>query len=174
MIKGYQFPHLADYEAKIALKNALFFPVFKVNYRGIPWAISTDPQLARVGMTEAQAIRRYGKDAIALRQYFHSVSKAVITGETTGLCKILVRRNGEILGATIVGAEAGELISAIALAMRQKLKISAIADLPHISPTLSEIVTQTAAQWNNLRLSNNTFLQDLIENFFNLRRSWSS
>ena len=174
VIKGYQFAYLADYEAKVALKNALFFPIFKVNYRGIPWAISTDPQLARVGMTEAQAIRRYGKDVMVLRQYFKRVSKAVITGEITGLCKIIVRRNGEIIGASIVGVEAGELMSAIALAMRQKLKISAIADLPHISPTLSEIVTQTAAEWNNLRLSNNTFLQDLVENFFNFRRSWSS
>jgi pyruvate/2-oxoglutarate dehydrogenase complex dihydrolipoamide dehydrogenase (E3) component len=174
VIKGYHFPHLADYEAKVALKNALFFTVFKVNYRGIPAVISTDPQLARVGITEAQAIRRYGKDVMVLRQYFQTVSKAIIMGETTGLCKILVRRNGEILGAAIVGAEAGELMSAIALAMRQKLKISAIADSPHISPTMSEIVTQTAAEWNQLRLSNNTFLQDLLENFFNVCRSWSS
>ncbi|MGB3205862.1 MAG: NAD(P)/FAD-dependent oxidoreductase [Crinalium sp.] len=173
VIKGYQFAYLADYEAKVALKNALFFPIYKVNYRGIPWAISTDPQLARVGMTEAQAIRRYGKDVMVLRQDFN-MSKAVISGETTGLCKILVRRNGEILGAVIIGAEAGELISAIASSMRQKLKISAIADLPHISPTLSEIVTQTAAEWNHLRLSKNTFLQDLLENLFTFRRGWSS
>lgn len=174
VIKGYQFAYLADYEAKVALKNALFFPIYKVNYRGISWAISTDPQLARVGMTEAQAIRRYGKDVMVLQQYFKSVSKAVIMGETTGLCKILARRNGEILGAVIVGGEAGELISAIALAMRQKLKISAIANLPHISPTLSEIVTQTAAEWNHLRLSNNSFLQDLLENLFTILRGWSS
>jgi len=173
-IGGYQFAHIAEYEARVALKNALFLPIFKLDYRGIPWAIFSDPQLARVGLTEAQARRRYGKDVLVLRQYFKTVSRALMLGETTGLCKIIVRGNGEILGASIVGSEAGELIHAIALAMRQKLKVDAIANLPHISPTLSEIISQTAAEWHRQRLSSNTRLEDLLEGFFNLRRSWSS
>ncbi|MBW4574786.1 MAG: NAD(P)/FAD-dependent oxidoreductase [Aphanothece sp. CMT-3BRIN-NPC111] len=174
VIGGYQFPHIANYEARIALKNALFLPVFKVNYRGIPWAIFSNPILTRVGLTEAQARRRYGKEILVLRQYFKTVGKALLLGETTGLCKIIVRGNGEILGATIVGPEADELIHAIALAIRQKLKVGAIADLPHISPTLSEITHQAAAEWHHQRLSSNTRLKDLLEGFFNLRRSWCS
>ncbi len=170
---GYQFAHIADYEARIALKNALFLPIFKVDYRSIPWAIFSDPMLARVGLTEAEAMRRYGKEVLVLRQYFKTVNRAVLMGETTGLCKIVVRRNGEILGASIVGPEGGELIHILALAMHQRLKVSAIAQ-PTISPSLSEIIYQTAAEWHRQRLSSNTLLKDLLESFFNLRRSWRS
>ena len=173
-IGGYQFAHIADYEARIALKNALFLPVFKVDYRGIPRAIFSDPMLARVGLTEAQSRRRYGKDVFVLREYCKTASRAVLLGETTGLCKIIVRGNGEILGASIVGAEAGELIHVLALAVRQKLNVGAIASLPHISPTLSEVIEKTASGWHQQRLGSNPKLQNFLEALFNWRRSWFS
>jgi len=95
-------------------------------------------------------------------------------GETTGFCKIIGRQNGEILGASIVGPDASELIGAIALAIRQKIKVGAIADLPQVSPTLSEITQKTALEWQRQRLSRNQTLQNFLEGFFNLRRNWSS
>jgi pyruvate/2-oxoglutarate dehydrogenase complex dihydrolipoamide dehydrogenase (E3) component len=167
---GERSPHVAQYEAGVALKNALFLPVFKVDYHGIPRAIFTDPQVARVGLTESQALSRYGRDVLVLRQYFKTVARAQLRGETTGFCKIAVRRNGEILGATVAGADAGELIHSIALAVRQKIKIGAIADMPHIWPTLSEIAGTTAAEWRRLRLASNPRLQDFLEGLFNWRR----
>lgn len=167
---GERAPHVAQYEAGVALKNALFLPVFKVDYHGIPRAIFTDPQVARVGLTESQALSRYGRDVLVLRQYFKTVAKAQLRGETTGFCKIAVRRNGEILGATVAGADAGELIHTIALAVRQKIKIGAIADMPHIWPTLSEIAGTTAAEWRRLRLAGNPRLQNFLEGLFNWRR----
>lgn len=170
---GYQFAHIAQYEASIALKNALFAPLFKVDYRGIPWAIFTDPQLARVGLTEAQARRRYHKDVFVVRQYFKTLDKAQLLGETTGFCKIVGRQNGEILGASIVGPDASELIGAIALAMRHKIKVGAIADFPQVSSTLSEILQKTAMEWRRQRLSRNKTLANFLEGFFNLRRNWS-
>jgi pyruvate/2-oxoglutarate dehydrogenase complex dihydrolipoamide dehydrogenase (E3) component len=173
-IGGYQFSHIAQYEASIAVKNALFASFFKVDYRGIPWAIFCEPQLARVGLTEAQARYRYGKDVFVVRQYFKTVDKAQLLGETTGFCKIIGRQNGEILGASIVGPEASELIGALALAIRQKIKVKAIADLPHISPTFSEIIHKTALEWQRQRLTRNKALQNFLESFFNLRRHWSS
>lgn len=173
-IGGYQFTHIAQYEASIAVKNALFAPLFKVDYRGIPWAIFSEPQLARVGLTEAQARYRYGKDVFVVRQYFKTIDKAQLLGETTGFCKIVGRENGEVLGASIVGPEASELIGAIALAIRQKIKVKAIANLPQISPTLSEIIHKTAIEWQRQRLARNKSLQDFLESFFNLRRNWSS
>ncbi len=169
---GYQFAHIAEYEASIALKNALFAPVFKVNYQGIPWAIYCEPQLAGVGLTEEQARECYGKDVLAVRQYFKTLDKAQALGATTGFCKLLVRRNGEILGASIVGAEASELIGTLALAMQQKIKLSAIAKLPRASPTLSEIIHKTAIEWQRQRLGSNKNLQNFLECFFNLRRNW--
>ena len=174
VIGGYQFAHIAQYEASIALKNALFAPLFKVDYRGIPWAIFCEPQLARVGLTEAQARLRYGKEVFVVRQYFKTLDKAQLLGETTGFCKIIGRQNGEILGASIVGPDASELIGAIALAIRQKIKVGAIADLPQVSPTLSEITQKTALEWQRQRLSRNRTLQNFLEGFFNLRRNWSS
>jgi pyruvate/2-oxoglutarate dehydrogenase complex dihydrolipoamide dehydrogenase (E3) component len=171
---GYQFAHIAQYEASVALKNALFMPLFKVDYRPIPWAIFCDPQLARVGLTEVQARRRYGNDVFVVRQYFKTLDKPQLLGETTGFCKIVGRHNGEILGASIVGPDASELIGAIALAIRQKIKVGAIANFPHISPTLSEVVHKTALEWRRQRLSQNKTLQNFLEGFFNFRRHWSS
>ena len=172
VIGGYQFANIANYEAEIALKNALFFPVFKVNYRSIPWAIFSDPVLARVGLTEAQARRRYSDNVLVLRQYFKSIAAAQLRDETTGMCKLIVLRNGEILGATLVGAQAGELIHVIALAISQRLKVGAIAQLAPIYPTMSEIFAHIAVAWNQQRLVSNPRLQNFLESFFNLRRSW--
>ncbi|MBW4651325.1 MAG: FAD-dependent oxidoreductase [Kastovskya adunca ATA6-11-RM4] len=168
------YVHIAQYEASIALKNALFFPWFKTDYYGIGWAIFTEPQLAQVGLTEVQARRRYGKDVVVVRQYFKTLDKAQILGETTGFCKFVVRGNGEILGAVIVGVEASELIEAIALLMRQNIKLNAIAQFPPISLTLSEILYKAALVWQRDRFSRSKTRQNFLESFFNLRRNWSS
>jgi pyruvate/2-oxoglutarate dehydrogenase complex dihydrolipoamide dehydrogenase (E3) component len=172
MLGGYRFPHIANYEAGIALKNLLRFPLSQVDYRYIPWAIFSDPELARVGLTEAQAKRRYGDDVLVTRRYFKMVDKAQMRGETTGFCKVVTLSNGEILGAHIVGAEASELIHVFALAMQQKLKIKAIANLTPIFPTLSEINCQTAMDWQYYQLFQNSSKQNFWEGFLNLVRSW--
>ncbi|MEQ9671548.1 dihydrolipoyl dehydrogenase family protein [Coleofasciculus sp. G2-EDA-02] len=172
VIGGYQFEHIAEYEANIAIKNALFFPLWTVDYQGIPWTIFTDPTLARVGLTEAQARERYGKDVWVVRQYFKSLDKAQIIGETTGFCKLVVRRNGTILGGLIVGAGADELIGAIALLIRHKIKVGSLAKMPQASPTMSEILSKTAQEWQRQRLERNQMLQNLLEGFFNWRRNW--
>ena len=171
---GFNQAHLAGYEAKIAVKNILFTPVFKVDYRGMPSCVICDPQLARAGLTEAQARQRYGKDVMVARQYFKTLDKAQILGETTGFCKIVGRQNGEVLGAVIVGQEAVELIGVIAVAIRQRLKLKTIADLPHISSTLSEIIQQTALEWQRQRFRHNQKLNDFWESWFSWRRNWFS
>lgn len=172
VIGGYQFDHIAEYEASIAIKNGLFFPLWTVDYQGIPWAILTDPILARVGLTEAQARRRYRKEVWVVRQYFKTLDKAQILGETTGFCKLVVRRNGMILGGLIVGANADELIGAIALMIRHKIKLGSLAKMPPASPTLSEILYKTAQEWQRQRLDRNQMVQNLLECFFNWRRKW--
>ena len=169
---GYPFPHIANSEALVAVKNALFLPMFKIDYRGIPWAIFSEPQLARVGLTEAQARRRFSDDVIVSREYFKNVEKAQMCGDLTGFCKIVARRNGEILGASIVGPQAAELIHVIALALRQKMKVDAIAELPFICSTFSEISGKTAASWELQRFHSNTFMRNLWENLFHWRRYW--
>ncbi len=170
---GYSFPHIANCEAAVAVKNALFLSVFPIDYRGIPWAIFSDPQLARVGLTEAQARRRFGDDLIVCREYFKHIERAQMCGETTGFCKIVGRRNGEILGASIVGPQAAELIHPIALAVRRGMKVEAIAELPYIWSSFSAISGQTAAAFELQRRRRNTFMQNLSENLFHWRRYWN-
>ncbi|MEL7034769.1 MAG: NAD(P)/FAD-dependent oxidoreductase [Cyanobacteria bacterium J06592_8] len=171
---GYSYPHIANAEATVALKNALYFPVFRMDYHGIPWATFSDPQFARVGLTEAQAQRRYGDQIRVHREYFKQLPKAIIEDERIGFCKLIGHQKGQILGATIVGTEASEMIGIIALAIRQGLKMDAIAQLPQIWPTFSQMTQQTAIAWLQQRRRCNTLLTDWIENLFHWRRSWSS
>ena len=109
-----------------------------------------------------------------MRQEFKSIAQALVLGEMTGFCKFVVRRNGEILGVHIVGPEASELMGEIALAMRNKIKMDAIANLPHPSLTLSEITQKTAIEWQRQRLHRNQTLKKFLDSFFNLRRNWSN
>jgi pyruvate/2-oxoglutarate dehydrogenase complex dihydrolipoamide dehydrogenase (E3) component len=173
VIGGYDFANIANYEAKIALNNALFFPRLNVNYQHMPWVIFTRPMLTHVGLTEAQARRFHHNEVLVLRQYFKSLTAAQIQGETTGICKLIVLRNGEIIGATVLGTAAGELINLIAFAMGQKIKIEDLANLVPVYPSFSEILTQTAQEWHQQRLNNHPDWQDRLEGFFHFRRNWN-
>ncbi|MFQ4146708.1 NAD(P)/FAD-dependent oxidoreductase [Chlorogloeopsis sp. ULAP02] len=174
VIGGYDCPHIANYEARIALKNALFCPSHKVNYQCIPWGVFSQPILAQVGATEAQAKRQYPQDQIlVLRQHFKTLAAAHIQEEITGICKLVVRRNGEILGASILGAQAHEFINVIALAIAQKIKIYQIANLASIFPSYSEILEQTAREWDKQKLQSNILKQEFLEGFFHFRRNWN-
>ncbi|MEA5512694.1 FAD-dependent oxidoreductase, partial [Nodularia sp. UHCC 0506] len=174
VIGGYDFHNVANYEARIAVKNALFFPRLPVNYRCIPWGLNSHPRLAEVGLTEAQAKRQFKpNEVLVLRQYYKSVTAAQLQDETTGICKLIVHRNGEILGSSILGAEASELINLIALAMAQKIPVKQLANLSAVYPSFSEIIANTAREWSQQKLSSNSALQDFLEGLFHFRRDWN-
>ncbi|MBD2361168.1 NAD(P)/FAD-dependent oxidoreductase [Anabaena minutissima FACHB-250] len=174
VIGGYDFTNIAQYEARIAIKNALFLPRLKVNYSIMPWAIFSQPTLTRVGLTQAQAERRFErKEILVLRHYYKSVTAAQIENQITGVCKLIVLRNGEILGATILGTSARELINLIALAMAQKIRVKHLADLSSIYPSFAEIIEQTATEWSNQKLHSNIAWQEWLEGFFYFRRNWN-
>ncbi|MGB3668516.1 MAG: FAD-dependent oxidoreductase [Phormidesmis sp.] len=170
VIGGYQFTHVAGYEAGVAMQNALVFPTKKVDYRVIPWATFTDPELARVGLSENQARDRYGDDIFVLKQGFDGVDRALAEAAGYGFAKFITKKDGEILGAHIVGPHAGELIHEAVLAMSQNLKVSALQCI-HIYPTLSEISPKTALQLTKQKYAKNTFLQNVLKKFFDWRRS---
>ena len=169
VIGGYQFTHVAGYEAVVALTNALFFPFSKIKYEVIPWATFTDPELARVGMDEKQARERYGDDVCVLKQDFAGVDRAQAEAATAGFAKIITRNNGQILGAHIVGPSAGELIHEIVLAMSNKLKVSALTGI-HVYPTLSEINSKAALLLKKQQFAENEGLQNFLTKFFDFRR----
>ena len=144
-IGGYQFTHVGNYHAGIVIRNALFRLPAKVDYRALPWVTYTDPELAHVGLTEAQA-REQGHAVEVLRWPFEENDRARTERQTQGLIKAVVGKGGRILGASIVGAHAGELILPWVLAIRQKLKIGALADVIVPYPTLGEVSKRAAGE----------------------------
>ncbi len=134
---SYQFTHVAGYHAGIVIRNALFRMPAKVDYKSVPWVTYTAPELAQVGLTEAAA-REKGLEATVLRWSLEENDRAQAEGETDGMLKVVVTPKGRVLGASIVGPHAGELIQVWGLAIQSKLKISAIANMIAPYPTLGE------------------------------------
>ncbi len=148
---GPQFTHVAGYHAGIVIKNALFGLPSKVDYKALPWVTYTDPELAHAGLTEAGA-KANGHDVKILAWSFHENDRAQAERQTEGFAKIVLGGKGEILGATIVGSHAGELILLWGLAISSNLKISKIASLIAPYPTLSEISKRAAGSYYTPRL----------------------
>lgn len=145
----YQFTHMASFQAWFAAVNSLFgsFKKFRVNYSVVPWATFTDPEVARVGLNELEAeekdiayeVTRYGID---------DLDRAIADGENRGFVKVLtVPGKDRILGATIVGYHAAELINEFVLAMTHGLGLKKIMATIHIYPTLSESGKFAASEW---------------------------
>ncbi|MBD2104609.1 NAD(P)/FAD-dependent oxidoreductase [Leptolyngbya sp. FACHB-261] len=174
VIGGYCSTHVATYEANIALRNALFLPHRKSNYRSIPRVVFTSPEFASVGFTEPAAHRRYGKDVWVLKQNFKDVDRAQTQAETTGFCKLITRSNGQILGAHIVGPSASDLIAPITLAMAHRLPVGAFEQLVTAYPTLMEINLMAARQLAQRQYHRNRLLQNLFEGLFKLCRAWGA
>jgi pyruvate/2-oxoglutarate dehydrogenase complex dihydrolipoamide dehydrogenase (E3) component len=142
----YLFTHTAAYQAGIVLRNALFRLPAKVDYRAVPWVTYTDPELAHVGMTEERA--RAAEGAIrVLRAPFAENDRARAERETHGLVKVVTARNGRILGASVIGARAGDLIQTWELAIKARLKIGAVAGLIAPYPTFAEANKRAAGSF---------------------------
>lgn len=139
----FPFTHMAAYEASVVVRNALFFwPLTrKADFRVVPWATFTDPEVARVGLTEREARARYGEKGVRVyRTPFSDNDRAQAEGETVGFSKLVCAgRRDEIVGASIVGARAGELIHEVVLAMRHRMSASALGGLTHVYPTLTQV-----------------------------------
>ena len=146
VIGGYQFTHVAGYHASIVIKNLLFRIPSKVDYRALPWVTYTAPELAQVGMTEALARERHGTIRV-LRWSMHENDRAQTEGDAEGGVKVITDRKGRILGAGIVGPHAGELIHLWALAIAQRMKIGAIANMIAPYPTLGEAGKRAAGSY---------------------------
>ena len=140
---GLQFTHVAGYHAGLIIRNALFRLPVKNRTDIIPWVTYTDPELAHVGLSEAQARKAHGAEVKVLKWPFAENDRAQTEGKTKGLIKIIVRK-GRIIGASIVGPSAGELIAPFVLAVTQRMKISALANVVLPYPTLSEIGKRAA------------------------------
>jgi pyruvate/2-oxoglutarate dehydrogenase complex dihydrolipoamide dehydrogenase (E3) component len=135
---GLQFTHVAGYQAGNIIRHILFRLRVKNSMALIPWVTYTDPELAQLGLTEAQARERHGKGVKVLRHDYTGNDRAQAERRTTGFVKVMTSRSGRILGVSIVGHQAGEQLAPWALAMSQGLKISAMAKAVLPYPTFAE------------------------------------
>jgi len=144
---GLQFTHVAGYHAGVVIKNALFRLPAKADHSCVPWVTYTSPELAQVGLTEAQAREKHGDDIRILRWPYHENDRAQAEGETEGMVKAITTKKGVILGCGIAGAQAGELIHTWVLAMSQKIKIGGVATMIAPYPTLGEVSKRAAGSY---------------------------
>jgi len=149
----YQFTHMASHQAWYATVNALFgrFRKFRVDYSIVPWATFTDPEVARVGLNEQDAQEQ--DIAYEVSQYhLDDLDRAIADGEAHGFIKVLtVPGKDRILGATIVGYHAAELVNEFVLAMKHNIGLNRILSTIHIYPTLSEGNKFLASEWRKAR-----------------------
>jgi pyruvate/2-oxoglutarate dehydrogenase complex dihydrolipoamide dehydrogenase (E3) component len=149
---GPQFTHSAGYQAGLVIRSGLFRLPAKVDYRALPWVTYCDPELAHVGLTEAEARRRFGPDVRIATADFTANDRAQAERQTSGGIKLILRRNGAILGVSILGSQAGELISLWSLAMSKKLKLSAVTRTILPYPTRGEISKAAASAFYSPKL----------------------
>ena len=166
----YQFTHVAAHQAWYAAVNSLFgmFKKFRVDYRVIPWATFTDPEVARVGLNETDA--KAGNIAYELTTYgIDDLDRAIADSSDYGVVKVLtVPGKDKILGVTIVGEHAGDLIAEYVLAMKHGLGLNKILGTIHIYPTLSESNKYAAGEWK--RAHQPVKVLEYVEKFHNWRR----
>ncbi len=143
---GLQFTHVAGYHAGIIIRQLLFGLPAKATTHHIPWVTYTDPELAQVGLTEAEARKAHGATLTVVRQEFRHNDRAQTQGEVEGLLKVMVVK-GRPVGASIAGPQAGELIGLWALAIAGRIKMSKIAGMVAPYPTLGEISKRAAGAY---------------------------
>ncbi|NRB00915.1 MAG: FAD-dependent oxidoreductase [Rhodobacteraceae bacterium] len=156
-----QFTHVAGYHAGVIIRSMLFGLPAKVREDHIPWATYTDPELAQVGLTEAQAKAKFGGQLEVARFEFAENDRAIAEGKTTGLIKVMVVK-GRPVGASIVGAQAGELIAMWSMAIANKMKMSAIAGTVVPYPTLMEVNKRAAGQYFSPKLFENPTVKRVV------------
>ena len=164
----YQFTHMADFMARMVIKNALFYGRDKVSDLLVPWVTYTDPEVAHVGLYEKDLSERNIEYATFKREFAH-VDRTIVDGQTEGYVKIHVAKGKDtILGATIVSSHAGDLISEISVAMQSGMGLGSLASVIHPYPTAAEAIRQCGDAYNRERLT--PTIKSIFYRFMALRR----
>ncbi len=149
-----QFTHVAGYHAGLVVRNALFGLPVKENRDILPWATYTDPEIAQVGLSEAEAKKRFNGDFKVMRVPFTQNDRAQAERRTEGLVKLITDNRGRILGAGIVGAQAGELVTFFAYAIANRMRVSSLTKFVAPYPTIAEIVKRVGNAYYHDKLDN--------------------
>jgi len=153
----FKFTHTADFQARIVIQNALFalgpFGRKKASSLVVPWTTYTSPEVAHVGMYESDA-REAGIEIDTYTQSFEHIDRAILEGVTEGFVKVHVRQGTDkIVGATIVAENAGDMISEITVAMKNKIGLSGIGSTIHPYPTQAEAIRKLGDQFSKTKLT---------------------
>ncbi|WP_319546271.1 dihydrolipoyl dehydrogenase family protein [Ruegeria conchae] len=158
---GLQFTHVAGYQAGVIIRSALFGLPSKAKTAHIPWATYTDPELAQVGLSEAQARAQHG-DAVEIARFdYHHNDRAISERKTKGFIKVMVVKSRPV-GVTIVGHQAGELINLWSLALANNLKMGQIAAMVSPYPTIGELNKRVAGAYFTPRLFENQTVKKVV------------
>ena len=152
VLQRFQYTHVAEREAEVAFQNAVLRKRKKMDYDNLPWATFLDPEVATVGITEAQA-RSTDLDHRVFRASYADIDRARIDGRTEGFAKVVASPAGKVLGATILGEEASLVLQQFVLAMDQGLGLGDLAATTQIYPTYARIVRSLTDQFQANRLA---------------------
>ncbi|OGQ07119.1 MAG: pyridine nucleotide-disulfide oxidoreductase [Deltaproteobacteria bacterium RIFCSPLOWO2_12_FULL_40_28] len=153
IVGPYQFTHTADFQARLILRNALFPGKSKIDYRVVPWCTFTEPEVARVGINESEA-KQKNIPVDVFTYAMTDLDRAVCDREDEGFIKVLTSMGADqILGVTLVGLHAGDLLHELALAMHQKIGLKKVASMIHVYPTLAELSKRIADTYQRTRLT---------------------
>ncbi len=159
----YQFTHVATYQAGIVIRNILFKMPAKVDYKALPWVTYTTPEIAHCGLMEQDALDKYGeKNVRKLSWSFAENDRAQAELATDGIIKVLVHKNGKLLGVDIVGMNAGEIVQTWALAMANDMKVGAMAGYVSPYPTIGEVSKRVAGSFYTDKLFKNPRLKAMV------------
>ena len=156
-----QFTHLAGYHAGVIIRSMLFGLPARARHDHIPHVTYTAPQLAQIGLTEAAAKRKYGAQLSVWRVGYDQIDRALAEGREDGFCKLMVVK-GRPVGVTIVGAQAGEVIAPLCLAISARMKLSALAGTVLPYPTLAEIGKRAAGAYFSPKLFDNLTVKRVV------------
>ena len=137
-ITALPFTHVAGYHGRTVVANALFRTRTRVSYDSVPWATFTDPEVGRVGLTEAAARERFGDDAAVVTHDYAHNDRAITAGDTHGFAKLVGDPKGRLVGATVAAPHGGESIAELAAWVRAERKIDDVSQTVHAYPTFSE------------------------------------
>jgi pyruvate/2-oxoglutarate dehydrogenase complex dihydrolipoamide dehydrogenase (E3) component len=164
VLQRHQFTHAAEREAAVAFQNAVLRIPKKIDYSALPWATFIDPEVATVGLSEAEASLLHPEVRV-FRAEISEVDRARIDGRTAGFAKLVATPSGKILGATIVGPEAALVLQEFVLAMEHGLTLKDIAETIHIYPTYSGVARRLANEFVATRLDSG-FVQRALRWFY--------
>ena len=171
LLGGYNLPNIAEYEAKIAIKNALILPIHQINYHPQPYLLPTNPSIVRIGYTETQARQIYN-DKLNIIKFRYTPQLSNFTQEySTVLIKIILDDNNYLIGTHFVNIICQELITAFSLTIQQNKKIDFLLSLTFCDIYSLEIINHLYQIWQEQNSEKNRLRRDILETYFIWKRS---